>query len=254
MSGVVDQFPSAQDGMGYPTRETWLAEQRHLAGEARDVARLERLEVLARSGTDEVLERAARQLLDGGDDDELRAAGESWAEFQPWKVVERAVELLTPLGFRELLDRGAMAIRAVYRDLTLYSDPHIQHELHRWQHLPCRGDEHLRAVKVALGRRALARVPHVRERMAAGAPCPAYTVTELDAEIGEAILRGYHAELIRERDEVHRLMVCGMWDKLYDRGEMSKEDFESYSRNFPIEGSSAGPLPAINDPNYEPPL
>lgn len=65
MNGVADQFPSAQDGMGYPTRETWLAEQRHLAGEARDVARLERLEVLARSGTDEVLERAARQLLDG---------------------------------------------------------------------------------------------------------------------------------------------------------------------------------------------
>lgn len=239
------------EGVEYPTRETWLAEQQRLACRAMDRARSEGLEALARLGTDEVLERAARRLADGGDDEELRVAGETWAEFQPGKVVERAVEMLTPLGFRELLDRGAAAIRTCYQNLAAYSDPYIQQEVHRWQYLVYRGSDRLHLFQVALGRRALARVPAVREHAAAGAPCPVYAVWELDREVGEAILRGYHAELIRQRDEVVRLVTYGRWDELYSRGEMSKDDFESYSREFPIEGS--GP-PPISDPGYEPPL
>lgn len=111
------------EGTEYPTRATWLAE---------------RLEALALLSTDDALEWAARQLADGGDDEELRAAGETWAELQPGKVIERAVEMLAPLGFRELLDRAA-AIRTMYRNLAAYSDPYVQQEVHRWQHLVYRG-------------------------------------------------------------------------------------------------------------------
>lgn len=67
----------------------------------------------------------------------------------------------------------------------------------------------------------------------------------------EAILRCYHAELIRERDEVERLVRSGRWDELYRRVEMSRDDFEAYSREFPIEGAEP---PPISDPGDEPPL